>query len=146
MIRSLFAAALVALIALAGAGPADAAVEEKRFHLQVRNVKQGEELRLAFTSPGVLNVLIADIRLGGVAKTLADDEVTMDGATLVVRTTEKPRLNVNLTLYARCEGACPAVLEGGVELPPASYAMLRTKLQDVALTQSGGWTLKLTGG
>jgi hypothetical protein len=37
-------------------------------------------------------------------------------------------------------------LEGGVELPPASYAMLRTKLQDVALTQSGGWTLKLTGG
>jgi|GEM_PF-5227615 len=145
MIRTVFTAALLAVLGLAGATPpAAAAVDEKRVHVQVRNVKQGEELRLEITSPEILNVLVADIRLSGVATHLADDEVTLDGSALVIRT-DKPRINLNITLHTLCEGTCPAVLEGGVTLPSASYAMLRTQLQDVTLTESGGWTLKLTG-
>lgn len=145
MIRNVLTAALFTLLGWAGlVQPASAAVEEKRVHIQVRNVTQGQELRLQITNPEILNLLIADIRLGGVATHLADDEVTLDGSALVIRT-DKPRINLNITLHTRCETACPAVLEGGVTLPRASYAMLRTKLEDVTLTKSGGWTLKLTG-
>ncbi|MDF1793493.1 MAG: hypothetical protein P1U88_16375 [Thalassobaculaceae bacterium] len=147
MIRTASAAALriLLLLGVTGAAPSStAAVIEKRVHLQVRNVTQGEELRLQVTNPGILNLLIADIRLSGVATQLADDEVTLDGGALVIRTT-KPRINLNITLHALCETVCPAVLVGDVILPRAAYAMLRTQVQDVTLTTSGEWTLKLTG-
>lgn len=134
-------AALAALMTLAGATAASAA-SEGRFYVQVRNVTPGNEMRIEITNPRVLNLLVADIRLSGVAKTLADDEVAVEGNVLVVRTA-KPRLNVNLTVHAICQGSCPEVLFGRVAVPRASYAMVRTRAEDATLTKSGEWQVRL---
>ena len=55
------AVAIVGLAAMA----ADAAVAtvQKRFYLQVRNVKAGEALRLEVTNTDVLSIRVTDIRL-----------------------------------------------------------------------------------
>lgn len=132
-------------VPLGASTAADATTVEQRVHVQVRNVTQGQELRLEIVDPKVVNLLIADIRLGGTAERLEDDEVLIDGKALVVRT-DKPRINLNITLHALCESTCPTVIDGDVALPRSSYAMLRTAVQDVTLTRSGAWTLKLSGG
>ncbi len=139
------ATALVAVALVAVAPTSRAATVEQRVHVQVRNVTQGQELRLQVADPGVVALRIADIRLGRTAERLEDGAVRLDGNALVI-TTEQPRLNLNITLHAVCEAACPAVIAGGIELPRASYAMLRTAVQDVALTRSGPWSLKLSDG
>ena len=122
---------------------ARASTVESRFYLQVRNVKPGGPLRLEITNQEVLNLLVADVRMSGVAESLADDDVAVEGNTLIVQTSSKPRLNLNLTLYAVCRAQCPSVLTGVAEVPHASYSMLRTSKQDVTLTQSGDWTIRL---
>ena len=145
-LAALTAGAVLLVAGIFGTGGSlAAATVEQRVHVQVRNVTQGQELRLEVVDPNVVNILIADIRLGGTAERLEDGEVSLDGKALVVRT-DKPRLNLNITLHALCDTACPTTIAGDVALPRASYAMLRTAAQDVALTQSGSWTLKLTGG
>jgi len=134
---------LSALTFGATAGEALASQVESRFFVQVRNVKPGRELRLEVTNQEVLNLLVADVRLSGIANHIEDDEIAVEGNTLIVTTSKKPRLNVNLTVHAVCDVSCPQVLTGNVEVPRASYSMLRTSQQDVTLTRSGDWTIKL---
>jgi hypothetical protein len=129
---------------LAFAGPAHAVSVESRFYVQARNVTSSGEMRFRITNAEVTNLLIADIRMSGVATSVEDDEIAIeDGTTLVIRTTNKPRLNVNLTIYAVCQNACPSILTGHADVPHASYGMLRTSQQDLTLTETGSWTLRL---
>jgi hypothetical protein len=132
------------LAVLAFSGSAQAVSVESRFYVQARNVTPGGEMRFRITNSEVVNLLVADIRMSGVATSVEDDEVAIEGGTtLVIRATNKPRLNVNLTIYAVCKNACPSVLTGHAVVPHASYGMLRTSKQDLTLTETGNWTLRL---
>lgn len=137
------AVAIVGLAAMA----ADAAVAtvQKRFYLQVRNVKAGEALRLEVTNTDVLSIRVTDIRLSGLTTPLDDGDVAVDGNVLTVGTSRQ-RLSVNLTLHAVCNTVCPAELAGTASLPNASYAMLRTQAADATLVASGRWRVMLSDG
>lgn len=139
----LLAAATVGLAASIAEAPA--ATVQKRFYLQVRNVKAGEALRLEITNAGVLGILVDDIRLSGLATHLNEGEVAVDGTVLTISPSAE-RLSLNLTLQAVCSDACPAELSGTAWVPFASYAMLRTRAADATLTASGAWRVKLSGG
>ncbi|NQW12082.1 MAG: hypothetical protein HQ481_19635 [Alphaproteobacteria bacterium] len=148
MIRRLGAALLLAtamIILAATATDTAAGTVQKRFYLQVHNVKAGESLRLEVTTVGVLGILITDVRLGGIVTHLDAGEVAVDGTVLTV-STSRERLSVNLTLQAICDVACPAELAGIATVPTTSYAMLRTQAADATLTTSGGWRVMLSDG
>jgi hypothetical protein len=119
-----------------------AAPEVSRIHVQIRNVTNGEALRLSLTHAGIAALRLLDIRPGGAADQVAPGAVRVDGRDLLI-TARDAALSVNLTLGLVCHRTCPADLPGEARIPAASYAFLRTAVDDRAITRSGSWRVRL---
>ncbi|MDA1310198.1 MAG: hypothetical protein O2985_11420 [Proteobacteria bacterium] len=137
--------AVCALIAALAVTPEamTAAPEQSRLHVQIRNVEQGQALRLSLSNQGVADLRLLDVRAGGAAERVSPGAVRIDGRDLLISAGDTA-LSVNLTIGLVCRPTCPAELTGQARIPTASYAFLRTAVADQAITQSGAWAVRLT--